>query len=79
MRQLIDLPEGGAEAELEMMHLRAQRGDPEAPLQILNHIVSENPRRRGGPAMNNNRTPSNWTGPVIRFRMTVKRNDYLRA
>ncbi|MDF3607487.1 hypothetical protein PE067_15880 [Paracoccus sp. DMF-8] len=43
MRQLIDLPEDGdgakAEAGLEMMRRRAQRGDPEAALHIMNHVA----------------------------------------
>ncbi len=45
LRQLIGLPEngGGAEAGLEMMRRRAQRGDPGAALHILNHIVPNIP------------------------------------
>ena len=47
MRQLIDLPEDGdgakAEARLEMMRRRAQRGDPEAALHILTYIVRDIP------------------------------------
>lgn len=34
---------GGAAAGLEMMHRRAQRGDPEAALYILNHVVPDIP------------------------------------
>jgi len=43
IRQRIGLPEddGGAEAGLKMMRRRAQRGDPEAALYILNHIVPD--------------------------------------
>lgn len=45
MRQLINLPEDGdgAEAELQMMHLRAQWGAPGTALHILNHIVPDIP------------------------------------
>ncbi|MDF3606672.1 hypothetical protein PE067_11330 [Paracoccus sp. DMF-8] len=44
MVNLNGLPEAArARAELEMMHRRAQRGDPEAALYILNHIVPDVP------------------------------------
>lgn len=45
MRRLIGLPEDGDEAEagLETMRRRAQRGDPGAALHILNHIVPDIP------------------------------------
>lgn len=47
MRGMIDLnglPEdGGARAGLEMMRRRAQRGDPDAALHILNHVVPDIP------------------------------------
>ena len=42
---MIGLPEdvGGAAAGLEAMRRRAQWGDPEAALHILNHIVPDIP------------------------------------
>lgn len=45
IRALKDLPggDGGAEAGLEMMRRRAQRGDPEVALHILHHIVPDIP------------------------------------
>ncbi len=47
MRGRVDLnglPEAArARAKMEMMHRRAQRGDPEAALHILEHIVPDVP------------------------------------
>lgn len=47
MRGPIDLnglPEADkAKAGLEMMQRRAQREDPEAALQLLNHVVADGP------------------------------------
>ena len=45
MRQTIGLPndDGRAEAALAMMRRRAQRGNPEAALHILNHVVPDIP------------------------------------
>lgn len=49
MRRMIGLLEGdgGAEAGLQMMRRRAQRGDPEAALHILNHVVPDVPPDEG--------------------------------
>jgi len=47
IRGMIDpnsLPQGDqAKAGLEMMRCRAQRGDPDAALHILNHVVPDIP------------------------------------